>query len=147
MSAKIEDAIRTYLLTRSAVTAITSVIRPDQLEIGDVSKTSPYAVVISVDGEKPCNFLSGRHDLTYSTVTVTALSKKKSQSRELAKAIKDNGTNPGTGLAGATVTTGDIPFDAVLESMEADFYPYDDGSPDGTHAVISTYTVSYRQAV
>lgn len=141
MSASIEEAIRAYLLTKSAVIAITTTIRPYELDERDV----PPGITISVNKRRPCTFISnGKSDLTYANITVTAISKRGSQAAALSQAVENNGTTPGTGLDGCTVTTGVLAFDAIRDDSESDYAPFLDGSNNGHYYCESHYTVSYR---
>lgn len=142
----IEEAIRAYLLTRTAVTALTTVIRADVLDQRDKPQTTA-CIVISVDEENPCNTLDGSGGLVFAMISVASLCGNEAKARQLAKAVQKNGTDPGTGLDGCNVTTGDLPFDAQREQTTAGYWPNEDGSPSGIFAVISKYTVSFYEAV
>lgn len=142
----IEEAIRAYLLTRDAVTDITTVIRPYRLEQTDKPNQTPV-IVIEIEGENPCNTLDGSGGLVFATVSVSALSTNEGRARVLAKAIQKNGTDPGTGLDGCRVASGGLPFDAQREETTAGYWPNEDGSPSGIFAVVSKYTVSFYEAI
>lgn len=142
----IEAAIRAWLLTRDAVTALTSLIRVDVLaQTDDVRKTP--GIIISVEEESPCNTLDGSGGLVFSTISVTAVCGNEARARQTAKAIQKNGTDPGTGLDGCNVTTGELPFDAQREQSTAGYWPNEDGSDSGIFAVVSKYTVSFYEAI
>lgn len=141
----IEEAIRAKLLTMSAVTAITSTIRPDELSQKDVAP-GQAAIIISVEDEEFDNDLSGTTNLVAARVIVSTVSGKRSMARSLAEAVRANGTNPGTGLAGCTVTTGSLLFQAMLEKRSAGFVANDDGSESGYYSVDSVYYCTFTQA-
>lgn len=137
------EAIRAKLLTLGAVTAITSTIRPDELMQGDRLP----AIIISVDEEEPQNDLDGHGGLVDATVTISAIDSNPTRARLLAEAIRINGTNPGTGLAGFSGTAGSLEIDAILNRKSSGFVPLGDGSEDGYFSVDSIYTVWYSETV
>ena len=142
----IEEAIRAWLLTRTAVTALTSLIRVDALlQTDDIRTTS--GIIISIDEENPCNTLDGSGGLVFATISVTAMCGNEAKARQTAKAIQKNGTNPGTGLDGCSVITGGVPFDAQREQATAGYMRNEDGSDSGIFAVVSKYTVSFYEAI
>ncbi|MFA7121890.1 MAG: hypothetical protein WC277_10470, partial [Bacilli bacterium] len=117
-----EDAIRRKLLTLSAVTAITgtgdsALIRPDRLHATDTLTATNAAVIVEVDDEEHLNDLEGKSRRRMSSVTLRCRSRQKARARVLAEAIRVNGMNPGTGLAGATWTdaTDGLTYAAWLE--------------------------------
>lgn len=135
----LEEALRTYLLTLSTVTAITTTIRPDELAEAD---TLP-AILIELEEELDENDLDGHGGLIYATVIISAISNTKSQARALSEAIKLNGTNPGTGLAGYSGLAGSLKIDAVHNSRSSGYVPEEDGTDSGLHSVDSIYSISF----
>jgi hypothetical protein len=136
----IEEAVRAKLLTMAAVTAVTSVIRADRLEQTD---TLP-AIVLTVKEDFE-NELSGTCALASATVNVVSLSRNRPQARDLAEAIRTNSTDPGTGLAGCDVTTGDLPFEAMLVSRQTGYDDPADNSEKGYYWVDSTYICRFTE--
>ncbi len=133
----LEADIRTALLTMDAVTALVGAgslarIRPDRLHEDD---TFP-AIIVEVDRETPQNDISGVGGLRISSVNLICRATTRAGSRALAEAVRVNGTNPGTGLAGYTSAT----LDAVLESMTTGFVPKDDGSDQGWYDTNMDFT-------
>lgn len=143
----IVEAVKTKILTLSAVTAITSVIRPHQLDQRDLSATTP-AVLINLDKEDAFTDqnIMGTTDLIRATILVSAVSTKLVTAWSLSNAIKLNGTNPGTGLKGCQVRSGSLYFDAMWEETTWDEMPAIDGSDAVRFFVTSTYTVPYYEA-
>jgi hypothetical protein len=141
----IEATLRTFLKTLGTVTAIVGAgnaarIRPDRLGESD---TLP-AIIIEVDGEDPENSLDGRGGLVYANVNIQCRAFEKEDARALAEAVRINGTDPGTGMAG-THQTG---FDAVLESTSAAlFIPEDAASMKGYFNIDCLYVVSFTEVV
>lgn len=140
----IEEAIRAKLLTMSAVTAITSTIRADELMQSDV-KPGEAAILISVDNIHYENTLDGKCNMAEARITVSSVSGKRSQARALGEAIRTNGTNPGTGLAGCTVTTGDLPFQLMLMDDSIGYVANGDGSDSGLHSMDSEYFATFNE--
>jgi len=138
----IEETLVAFLKSLSAVTAIVGEsnaarIRPDRLDQGE---TLP-AILMEVD-ENPQNDLSGIGGLVYSDVTLTCRATTKTAARALAEAVRLNGTDPGTGMAGHHGTVASVTFDATLESTVGAFTPKADGSEAGWYDAIATYVVS-----
>ena len=100
---------------------------------------------MEVGDDEPQNCLSGTGGLVYANVSIYSTARTKAATRALAEAIRVNGTDPGTGLAGHHGTTGGVTFDAVLHTRELDFVPATDGSQRGSFIVNSLYIVSYHE--
>lgn len=146
--AGIETTLVTFLKTLGTVTAIVgsgddALIRPDRLEESD----SPPAIIIEVDADSPANSLDGKGGLVYSDVNIICRAREKVDARALAEAVRLNGTDPGTGLAGYHGTVGGVQFDAVLEDMVPSFTPADDASQRGWFDVNCSYEVSFLETV
>ena len=144
----IEEDIRTALLAMTAVadfngsgSADEMVIRYGYLEEDD-DTTDPH-IVIDIDNDTPQNSLDGLGGLRFAEVTITCRATTMARAKALAEAVRVNGTNPGTGLAGysGSGTT----FDSWLEDEVRAVEPYDDNSGRWWHAVIQTYTVNYSE--
>lgn len=141
----VEADLRTFLKTLGTVTAIVGSsddarIRPSRLEESD---TLP-AIIIEVDGENPRNSLDGRGGLVYADMNIQCRAFEEDDARALAEAIRVNGTDPGTGLAGTTQAS----FQAVLESTSAAmFIPEEAASQKGYFNIDCLYTVSFAEVV
>lgn len=144
----IEADLRTYLLTLGTVTTLVGEgglgrIRPDRLHEGE---TLP-AVIMQVDNERPLNTLDGKGGRVYADVTLICRAQEKEDARTLAEAIRVNGTDPGTGLAGYNGAAGDSTIDAWLEDQNTSFTPAADGSDQGFYDVFCNYVITYAETV
>jgi len=146
----LEGDLRTLLLTFNAVTAYTGTgnaarIRPDRLEQDD--DKDEEAIIIEVDNHRPLNTLEGTGGRRYVDVTLRCRARTKANARALANAVKLNGANPGTGLAGYNGTVSGTVYDAVLDDEQEAFVPADDGSQEGWFEVYSNYVVTHLETV
>ena len=141
----IEDDLRSLLLTFDAVTALVgSRIRPDQLGQGDELP----AIVIELPDEEHHNDLSGVGGLASATVLITGISEDKTEARAIIEAVRINGTDPGTGLAGFTGGAGDGFIQAaVLERTRQRRVAEDDGSDDGWFEITAQYEIWYEETI
>ena len=144
----VEADLRTYLLTLGTVTALVGTgdsarIRPDRLQQGD-DETQP-AIIVEVDNEKPLNTLDGKGGRRYADVTLRCRAQTKAEARSLAEAIRVNGTDPGTGLAGYRGTISGTIYDAVLDDDQTSFGPAAEGSDQGYYDVFSNYVISWAE--
>ena len=144
----IEEDIRTALLAMDAVAEFngsgsgdTIVIRPDYLEEDDTS-TTPH-IVLDIDRDTPQNDISGVGGLRYVEVTITCRATTKADSKSLAEAVRVNGTNPGTGLAGYGGSG--TSFDAVLMDEVRAVESFDDNSGRWWHVAVQSYVASYTE--
>lgn len=138
--ATIEDAIRSRLSGLSAVTAITSTIRPYRAQQTD---SLPY-IVISVDEERHENSLDGLGGLISAQIRISAVAATNAQARALAEAIR--GTGGTTGMAGYEGTVLGVEIQAsILQRKEFEMYPYNDASDEAYYAVESIYLVQYTE--
>lgn len=143
----IQEAVRAWLLTRTAVTAITSTIRVDALDQRDKPDVTE-CILMTVD-RKVCvaQNTDGKGDLVQATMTISSISGGRDESEALAEAIRINGTNPGTGLMGCQVRSGGLNFDAMWESDDLGYIEDIDGKASGLFSVDSQYTVFYYQTI
>lgn len=147
----IEDVVRDFLLTRAAVTAIVAThptasgpcIRPDRLHERDRLP----AIVITVDEEEYQNDLSGKGGLARATLTISCMADSRRVSRQLAEAVRVNGTNPGTGLAGYKGTVSGVGIHAQLNSAQTAYASLDEKSDEGWYATEAVYEVWYSETV
>lgn len=146
----IEDDIRTVLLTFSEVTDLVGAgasarIRPDRLHHDD-DETLQH-VIIEVDNETPQNGLDGLGGLLYSEVTLRCRGRTKALARALAEAIRLNGTDPGTGLAGYAGTVNSHTLNAVLDDQTTAFEPDEPGRDEGMYTIYANYVLSAPETV
>lgn len=139
----IEQWLRDLLLTFEAVTALVGQrIRPDELHEND----STPALLIELQTIVPQNTLDGLGGLAKASVHITALSDKKHVARTVQEAVRLNGTDPGSGLAGYTGDAGDGFIDsATLEQTTVTFRPFQESGDEGWYAVTGEYEVMYQE--
>lgn len=143
MSTEIERAVRDYLLTLDAVTekVTAAAIKPDEL-----LQTDPLvSISIEVIEKNYDNDLSGTASLAGAIVVVTSSSTDKAEAQRIADAIQTNDTDPGTGMAGCTVTTGFLPFQAMLIKQTFDRLLMPTGGNVSRRIVDSQYTLTFNQ--
>lgn len=144
----IEADLRTLLLTFDAVTALTGTgssarIRPYHIHTDD--DITAEHITIDVDTIRHLNDIDGTSQRIYADVTLRCCAATRTKANALAEAVRVNGTDPGTGLAGYTGTVNGHVFDAVLEDETTAWEPYSDGSDRGHHVVYQTYTVTMAE--
>ena len=127
--AAIESLMRAALLTMDAVTAIVGTgddakIRADHADEEDVP---PY-IVIEVDDENHMNDLTGKGGRRLAAVNVLCRGLTRLASRTLSEAVRLNGTDPGTGLAGYGSTVLSTVLDCWLEDEALAIVPRAEGS-------------------
>ncbi len=144
----VEDDLRTFLLTLGTVTSKVGTgddarIRPDVLWEDD--DDTQEAIVIEIDNEDPTNCLNGKGGRRYADVTLRCRARTKAKARALSKAVRVNGTNPGTGMAGMTQTINGTVYDAVLEDEQTIATPVSEGSDQYFWDVFSNYKVTWME--
>jgi len=144
----IEADLRTVLLTYSALTALVGTrihpdVLPQQSDEEDNSETLP-AVVIDVMDETPQNTLDGGDGMVVANVGVRCFALTKALARQVAEAIRVNGTDPGTGLAAHTGYA-DGGFDGIHIRTEFDVHPLDDGQDRVFYEVSGMYQLTFSQ--
>lgn len=132
------DAVTALVGTGSAAR-----IRPDRLD--DRDDKDEEHVVIEIDRAAPQNSIDGLGGLTYAEVNISCRGATRTQADALALAVKRNGTNPGTGLAG--YGTSGTTFNAVLDDEVNSEVPRGDGSQKTWFTIEQTYVMSYAEAV
>lgn len=137
----IVEEIRAALAGMTAVTAIVgdgsaARIRPDRPYQGE----SPPLIIVEIDSEDIENDLTGRADRVQFTATITCRDSSRSRARQLAEAVRTNGTDPGTGLAGYSGT-----FDAWLESIDDANAWRGTGGDEAFYDTILTFGGTYPQ--
>ena len=145
----VEGDLRTLLLTFTPVTALVGTgdsarIRPDKLAQGD--DDSLQSIIIEVDSEQPQNMLDGTSLRRYADVTLVCQARTKAQARALALAIKLNGTDPGTGLAGYGGTVNSVRYDAWLDDEQTSYASVDEESDEAYYYVFSNYKITWAEA-
>lgn len=146
----VEADLRTVLLTLNAVTALTGTgaaarIRPDKLHQDD--NADEEHIIIEIDNEEHLNDLTGRGGRIMADVTLRCLAKTKAEARALAEAVKLNGTNPGTGLAGYEGTVNGKTFDVWVEDEQATIDLAEDGSDRAWYAIYLTCRATWATAI
>lgn len=150
----IEASIRAKLLNQSAVTAIVGSgsnarIRPYKLWQKDELKDGP-AIIIKVNREDDQNDIECEGGTVIADVSVICIAEERADSRALMRAVKYNGTTPGTGLAHGNWNEAASPLE--IESCcfvyaEFDFTFYSDDSDEGYYWADCHYTVIYTEAI
>lgn len=140
--------IRTALLAMDAVTALVGTgdaarIRPDTLDDRD-DKDAEH-VIVEVDSLVPQNSIGGTGGLTYADVNISCRAATRTEADALATAVKRNGTDPGTGLAGyGTIAS---TFQSVLDDEVNSEVPRGDGSQRTWYTTEQSYTMSFAEDV
>ncbi len=150
MAVELEVDLRTLLLTFTPVTALVGTgdsarIRPDRLNEAD-DDSQPH-ILIHIVNEEPQNDLSGRGGLVYADVDIECRAKTKAKSRAVAEAVRLNGTDPGTGLAGYTGTPSDTVTDGVLEDVQTAIIDAKDGSDQEYYTTVCRYVVCHQEVI
>jgi len=148
MAQELEESLRTLLKTFDAVTALVGGataprIRPDRL---DESDTLP-AIIIEVDDEEQLNDLSGTGGLVRAPVNLVCRAATKAAARLLARAVRTNNTDPGTGLAGYSGAAGEQTIHAVLDDETPSYTPAGDGRDDGHYDVNLDFTIMFNEPI
>lgn len=148
----IEACLRAQLLTLSAVTALvgsgaSARIRPYRLwQKDDISAGA--ALIVRVNRDEPQNDLTHRGGVVISDVSIIACAETIEQARALAEAVRANGTDPGTGMAGSEFVAAGVTVESCcLTFSEPDFVPYGDDSDEGFFVVEAHYSVIYGEVM
>jgi hypothetical protein len=145
--ATMEELVRTALLSMDAVTALVgsgsaAKIRSDHPDEED----APPLVILEVD-EDHLNDLDGLARRIMCAVTITCRGRTRKESRQVSEAVRVNGTDPGTGLAGYHGTVSETVLDAWLEDVVLATVSRDDGSKRRWYDVVMSFMASTAQAV
>lgn len=137
---RIEQQIRELLLTYGAVTAIVGEgsaarIRPDDLAEGDALP----AIIIQVENEDHEHTLDATAGFANTTVKVICRAVQRQKSRDLADAVKTNGTDPSTGLDNFSCAS----FDGFCDSTSTHTTDAEDGSDDYWYDTDLSITLLY----
>lgn len=136
--------IRTALLAMDTVTALVGTgasarIRPYKFDQSD--DLSESHIVIDINSQRRENSVDGLGGLVYASVSISCRDRDSVEAETLAEAVRVNGTDPGTGLAGITAAS----FDAVLESETPGTTWYGDNSARIWYEVTQEYEMSYSE--
>ena len=149
MAASVVESLRVALLAMAAVDSLIesdgSRIRPRLPQ--DLAIPAGGVVIIELDGnDGRTNDLQGRGGLPYHDVNILVRAPQGEDARALAEAIRVNGTDPGTGLAGYSDTPIDVLIDATLASTTGPTeVTRDDGSARPFWDVNMLFEVSHNE--
>jgi hypothetical protein len=144
----VEADLRTFLLTLNTVTALVGTgdaarIRPDVLWEED-DKTEE-AIIIEVDNEDILTTIDGKGGRRMADVTLRCRARTKAEARALSEAVRVNGADPGTGMAGMVETINGTVYDAWLEDEQLSATPVAEGSDQFYYDVFSNYRVTWLE--
>ncbi len=118
MASEVVQSLCAKLLTMTAVTDLVGTGNDARIEselAQDVSVPANGTIVVELDSTNPSNDLGGLGGLDYHDVNILVRAPTPAAATALAEAIRRNGTDPGTGLAGYSGTPIDTKIDATLE--------------------------------
>ena len=146
--ATIEELLRAALLTMDAVTAIVgegdaAKIRADHPEESD----DPPYIVIEIDNEDHLNDLMGKGGRTQVGINLVCRGLTRKRSRVLSEAVRINGTDPGTGLAGYGGTVLLTVLDCWLEDEVLSDVPRGDGSKRRWYDVNMSFQATVAEVI
>lgn len=151
MADEVGESIRSALIAMSAVT--------DLVGTGSSARVRPWfsqrdtipakgSIIIEVDSTEHLNSLDGLGGREYHDVNILCRAPTAKAARDLAEAVRLNGTDPGTGLAGYSGTPISTQIDCVLEnSTGPTAVPRDDGSERPWWDVNMSFQVSQLEVV
>lgn len=151
-----EEALATLIRSLSAVQAISTSIpvRTCKLAQTDDLTTLPSAVIVAPMDEEHENDLTGRGGGVTWTGMIQVCAQKFRDARLLMEAIRTNGTNPGTGLAGyagsVSVTvggsTGTFAFQMIsLDKLQFSVVYREDGSDEAVYLIEAGVSAVYQE--
>jgi hypothetical protein len=140
--------LRTVLLTFSTVTDLVGTgnaarIRPEKLQQDD--DETEEAIIIEIDNIAHTNRIDGLGGRIYADVTLRCRGVTQALAEALAEAVRVNGTDPGTGLAGYDGTVNGHEFDAVLDEEQVVMALTEDGRDSGYYDVMASYVVTIAE--
>ena len=143
--ATIEQAVVTALQGMTAVTAITSQIRPMKFAFRDDINSGPGVLVFPEQEDMQVD-LSGRGGAESMQMLVRCASLTMIQSRNLAEACRNNGTNPGTGLEAFSGTVAGMVIQMItIDTKTFDFIFFGTHTDEGYYVVDLHCTVDYSE--
>lgn len=131
-----EEAVRAALLSLSAVVDLVQ----DRVWASWFRSPALPAIVMEFDAEEEEADLSGRGGLVIGECNLICRASTVAGARALARAVRSNGTDPGTGLSGWTGT-----FDAILDSVVIAETPKGDGSKDNWYDANMMFTLLWHE--
>ncbi len=133
--------LKAALLTMPAVTALVGSVSATARVWNSWQRVNAYpCIVMDIDREVEQNDLSGLPDLIVAEVTITCRDNTHDGSDALQQAVRNNGTNPGTGLAGYSGT-----FQAILDDTVHAEVPKNDGSGAHWYDHVMTFTILWNE--
>lgn len=149
MASEVVESLAAALLTMTAVTVKVGTGNDARIESRldqDVTIPAKGTIVIELDATNPQNDLQGRGGLDYHDVNILVRAPTAAAATVLANAIRVNGTDPGTGLAGYSATPIDTLIDATLLNTVGPTQVFrDDGSTRPYWDVNMSFEVSHNE--
>lgn len=152
---EIEASIRTQLLTKSAVTAIvgsgsSARIRPYTLDQDDDIRTGPGIVIkVNNESEEDTTDLECTSGLVQADVSILCIAQTSAEAKALARAVKNNGTKPGTGLSHSEWNIEgirEVQSCCYTNTMHG-FVSYTDDSDEGFYFADAHYLIQYDETI
>jgi hypothetical protein len=145
----LEGDIRTALLAMDAVTAYTgsnsTTARIRTNKLAEIDDKEEEHIVIEVDSVDDENDLDGLGGLPLATVNISCRALKRTDADALAEAVRLNGTDPGTGLAGYGGSGTE--FHSWLVNRTRTTVRWDDNSERKWQSVEMEFRVQYSETV
>jgi hypothetical protein len=145
-----EQALCILAKSLAAVTALTgSRIRPMKFSLKDDISAGPGLLIFPLQETNQID-LSGRGGAESFTMLLRCVAETMTKARQLASAVRDNNTNPGTGFegySGTPIGSGISIQMITLDSKTFDQIFYMDGSDEGYYVVDWHATVDFGEAL
>lgn len=147
MTAQLEEAVRTVLLTLSGVTALVGAgddarIRPDVLDDDD----SLPAIGIEVQADEERNSLDEDDTAGRADVAIVCRATTRRGSRDLAEAVRTNGATPAAGFSAWSGTAGGMVLTPIYEDTVTGWTDADEGTGAGWYDTLVSFTVLWERA-
>lgn len=144
---KIEEAVLARLENLGSLTAIVGTrIFANDIDQGEILPA--ICIVITdeglIDGEGGVD-LSGQGTLFDADVSIVCFARTLSEARDLAELVRDNNTDPGTGLNGFDGDAGGGEFFAVHTGSETGEEPPPSGEGSGRYFVAAGYYAQFNR--
>ncbi|HCS53286.1 hypothetical protein [Rubinisphaera sp.] len=141
--ATLEEAVRAMLLSLDAVTDLVGDrIRPDILDRSD----DPPAILVKVEDEQLHTDLDGQGGLVKAVVVIEAIATTRIESRALERAIRLNGTDPGSGLQGYAGLVGEFDIRCCTLARRKPFFLERESDEDvDWYGIASFYEIEYPE--
>ena len=117
MASEVVESLSSALLAMSAVTDLVGTGNDARIEswlAQDVTVPAKGTIVVQLDSTDHKNDLQGRSGLPYHDVNILVRAPTPAAASALAEAVRTNGTDPGTGLAGYSAKPIDVLIDCTL---------------------------------